>query len=592
LNRRSTSHSSTFARAISASTFVLLTGCGGNDLGGAFNDAPVATAPQIEHGTQGIVSSAHPLATQAGRQMLEIGGNAADAAVATAFTLAVVESSMSGIGGRAQILLRTPEGDYHGIDAQTELSAAYSAPWLLLAFSGMEIVGTPGFVAGMVDLQQTWGALPLATVLEPAIAHARNGYRLLPGAVARQTRAESDFREDPTLAAIYLQDGNVRKAGELFQQLDLADTLTAIAAGGHDAFYQGEIAGTINEDMALRGGPVRAADLAGYQAKAARLVQTTYRGYQITSLAGPANGTAIIAALNILAPIDVANLSEAGWLDLMGQTLKLVMQATVFDDPDDNNYQDTISARRADEFRQQLRLPEARGSKAASQSDKHRVQQLAMRASEVDWAGLSNGAHSHHTSHHVAADANGMMVSITQTLGPNMGAKVMTPGLGFLWAQTGGMPRWLSDAGPGDRPRTNIAPTLISKDGKPLMALGAAGGLMIPPAVLQVLSRVLDQGMDLADAIAAPRIAPKMRIIPPGYVDDALLLETTPINGWSSDRVLELAALGLEVEERPRYASFGRVHALMFDAASLVWTGVADPDWEGSAAAAGFEVAE
>ena len=114
---------------------------------------------------------------------------------------------------------------------------------------------------------------------------------------------------------------------------------------------------------------------------------------------------------------------------------------------------------------------------------------------------------------------------------------------------------------------------------------------MIPPAVLQVLSRVLDQGMSLPDAIAAPRVAPKMRIFPPGYVDDALLLETTPINGGSKETALALAALGLEVEERPRYASFGRVHALMFDTGSLVWTGVADPDWEGSAAAPCIETA-
>ncbi len=171
-----------------------------------------------------------------------------------------------------------------------------------------------------------------------------------------------------------------------------------------------------------------------------------------------------------------------------------------------------------------------------------------------------------------AADADGMYVSLTQTLGPNMGSSVVTPGLGFLYAATLG--GYLGRVEPGERARSSICPLMVLKDGVPVLALGAAGGGRIPPGVVQVISRIVDDGMDLADALAAPRV----------YMSGSTLeVETTPGSGWTSTDVAQMKALGLAVRETPRVGAFSRVHAVQYDAATKTWIGGADPDWEGSA---------
>lgn len=554
------------------------------DLGAGDVRAPIATAPQVAVGS-GMVSSAHPLATRAGQQMLEQGGNAADAAVAAGFALAVVENSMNGLGGRAQILLRTADGSVEGIDAQTELTDLYRQPWIMLEFSGVDVVGVPGLVAGLVELHDRHGRLSLGAVMEPAIDYAKDGVDLLPGEASRHLRGEDAIRKDPVLAAVFLKDDAIRGPGDRFEQPDLAATLKLIADGGHDAFYTGEIALRIDADMVARDGPLRARHLAAYQAREATLVSTSYRGYEVVGITAPGNGTAVIAALNVLGGLPMSALSESQWAQTISETMSMVMEATVFDDPNDEDHARTISGQRADEFRAQLTIGRRDLARAASsRTYRHDLQVAEMRMVDVDWSGASRGADSHHTTHHTSIDAEGMVVSITQTLGPNLGAKVMTDGLGFLYAQTGGIPRWLASQGAGDRPRTNIAPTIVLKDGEPVMALGAAGGLMIPPAIVQVISRVIDQGMALEDAIAAPRIAPKFSRIPPGYLREEADVETTPHNGWSEEDLAAMRELGMALEGRRQYAMFGRVNAVGLDEKSGRWKGVADPDWEGSAA--------
>jgi gamma-glutamyltranspeptidase/glutathione hydrolase len=170
------------------------------------------------------------------------------------------------------------------------------------------------------------------------------------------------------------------------------------------------------------------------------------------------------------------------------------------------------------------------------------------------------------------ADGDGMFVALTQTLGPNMGSSVVTPGLGFLYAATLG--GYLGHVEPGERARSSISPMMVLEDGVPVMALGAAGGGRIPPGVVQVISRVIDDGMSLEDALAAPRV----------YMSgNTLEAETTPDSGWTPAQVQEMRALGLTVRENPGTGSFSRVHAVRFDAATHTFIGGADPDWEGSA---------
>ena len=192
---------------------------------------------------------------------------------------------------------------------------------------------------------------------------------------------------------------------------------------------------------------------------------------------------------------------------------------------------------------------------------------------------------SHHTTHFVTADCNGMSVSITQTLGPVFGSKVITPGLGFVYATTMGSYLNAADVRPGSRPRTTISPTFVTRNGKLEFVLGAAGGLRIASGIVQTISRYIDHGMSLQDAVAAPRIHPnRLTDEQTGFrsaTPMAFHAETTPATGWAQQDVDNWRAAGFEVQENEKVGAFARVHAAGRE--SGLWYGVADSDWEGIA---------
>ncbi|MBT8487978.1 MAG: gamma-glutamyltransferase [Gemmatimonadetes bacterium] len=170
---------------------------------------------------QGMVSAAHPLATEAGVRMLEVGGNAADAAVAAGFAIAVVEPTMNSVGGRNQILVRTSAGEFRGIDGTTQAPWDYDPETAVQASHGYAVIGIPGAAAGLLKLHAEHGSLPLSTVMAPAIEYAENGFRLLPGDAARQAAGASDALGFPgTAAAYYKSDGSPYRAGEILRQPD------------------------------------------------------------------------------------------------------------------------------------------------------------------------------------------------------------------------------------------------------------------------------------------------------------------------------------------------------------------------------------
>ena len=176
-----------------------------------------------------------------------------------------------------------------------------------------------------------------------------------------------------------------------------------------------------------------------------------------------------------------------------------------------------------------------------------------------------------HTTHLSVADDSGLMVAITQSMGPNMGSKVVSPDLGFLYAVTLG--RYLGVYLPGQRAASHISPMLVSKDGEPFMALGAAGGSRIPTAIVSVLSRVIDQNMSLGNALKAARV----------YHDgEQLLIEAHEGSGWKSTYTTSIEKAGFPIKVLDTKARFGRVHAVQYDAQRKTWIGGADPDWEGA----------
>jgi len=529
--------------------------------------------------TGAMVATAHPLATNAARDVLNRGGNAADAAVAAGFTLAVVEPSMSHLGGRIQILVRSPDGHYQGYNGMTEVPAGYEPPEEPVG-QGYGTIATPGVVAGLARLHSEHGSLPWAALLQGSERLAREGYVLLPGAAARHESGFDRFKDNPGFQKVFIEDdGTAYDAGDVVKQPTLAGTITRLAQTGARDFYHGEIAQQIAADMAANGGYVTAEDLATYKVLDGRYITTNYRGYGIHSLAAPAGGGLVVKALNILENFDMASLTEAQWAAVMNQALALTINSMA-DDRAELDLDRVADKAWAAKQAASIKVPAA--TSAASSTMKERLI-----ASSTDWSGVRWGEDSHHTTHFTIMDCEGGIVGITQTVGPLFGSRVITPELGFVYAATMGSYLSAADQKPGSRPRTTIAPTVVTRDGEVVLALGAAGGMRILSAIVQTISRYLDQGHDPVTAVALPRVHPVQgrteegeRITYGGKIN----LEMTPERGWPIAVEDTLKAAGFEIEPVERYAAFGRVHLVA--RTGDTWQGVADQDWEGTAAGA------
>lgn len=532
---------------------------------------------QVDRAAGGMVSAAHPLATAAGVRILEMGGNAADAALAAGFAISVVEPSMNSIGGRNQILVRTGDGEVFGVDGTTQAPLTYDPETAPQASYGYPTVGIPGALAGLFALYDAMGTLPLDAIMAPAIEYAEEGYHMLPGAARRHEMAAEQLAEFEGSRVHFLKaDGTPYQAGELFVQPDLAATLRAIRDGGREVFYQGEIAARMAEDIQANGGAVTMESLAQYEAVPPIVVHGRYRGYDLTGSYVPAAGATTIQILQVLDHFDLASMDEFQWAAVVSQAMRFGFQGSYRDAAagDAEAALAITSPEAAAEIAARIVVPEPAAMPAAASRGREVPVLAAADPASAQGVGLDDWiARQHHTTHLSTADESGMMVALTQTIGPNMGSKVATPGLGFLYAATLG--GYLGDLEPGERARSAISPILVSRDGEPFLVLGAAGGGRIPPAVLQTIIRVIDQGMSLEDALAAPRLYARDE----GEVD----LEMTPGIAWSQDVVDGLESMGLEVSLQERAGAFGRVHAIMWDAEAGVWIGGADPDWEGSA---------
>ena len=535
---------------------------------------------KVLNGGQGMAVAAHPEAAKAASKVLMAGGNAADAAVAAGFAISVVEPTMNSIGGRSQILVRRANGDYFAINGMTEIPASYSRPEEPVA-NGYGVIATPGVVAALARVHKEHGSLPWSDLVQPAIELAENGFEMLPGGAYRHERGLDDVKDNPGFQVNILSNGVTAPAGEVFQQPNLAATLKKIAAEGAESFYTGEISSQIASDMEANGGYVTAEDLANYKALDGRYISTSYRGYEIHTIAAPAGGGLVVKALNVLENFALDSMSELEWAAVVNQALAIAVR-TMNEDYEEADLKLVVSKHWAKQAAIEVTVPSL---PEAGQAFSAVEEPLSL--ASVDWTGDSWGKESHHTTHFVTADCAGMAVSITQTIGPLFGSKVITPELGFPYAST--MGSYLSTAAqsPGSRPRTTIAPTIVTKDGEVVMVLGAAGGLRILSGIVQTISRYADQGMSLSDAVAAPRVHPTTSSDPETRQISVNLMgfhaEQTAENGWSETDVERWQAAGFDVKPNIRTAAFARVQALGRDNGQ--WQGAADLDWEGAAVA-------
>ena len=539
--------------------------------------------PQFATSTNGMVAAAQPLATQAGLEILEAGGNAADAALATAFVISVVEPTMNSIGGRNLVLVRKKDGSFQGYNGMTEVPLSYIPPETPVR-DGHKTIATPGVVASLMRLYKEHGSLPLPQIMEASIRHAMEGFEILLGEAARHKIAHKAMLGNAGFRGQMLkQDSLLYEVGEVLRQPALAQTLERIANTEGKDFYEGETAQKIVADMEANGGYVTLEDLQKYEAPDMRYVTTNYRGYQIHTMPAPSGGGLLVKTLNILEYFDLSSVNDAQWAAIVNQALAISVNTmeTHYKEEDLDLVQ---SKEWAKEQAASVIVPKIETNKAAYNFN---LDDTTLLVDNTDWSGNTWGEDSHHTTHSVTADCQGMVVSITQTVGPLFGSKVITPDLGFVYASTMGTYLSNSDQAPGSRPRTTIAPTVVTKDGETVMVLGAAGGLRILSGIAQTISRHIDRGLDIKAAVAAPRIHPEMIIDEETkkrkFVGTKFSAEFTPNNGWKANDSISWKEANFDVKSITRYGAFARVHAVFYDAKTNTWTGVADPDWEGTA---------
>ena len=538
-------------------TMLLIAGC--TKLAHQTGDIYQPPQQKVVRSRNGVVTTAHPLATTAGVKMLAAGGNAMDAAVAAAFTLSVVEPSMGGIGGRAQILIYTPAGGVHGIDATTQAPPFYKFKDTLAVEYGYETIAVPGVVKGLTDGLSEFGSLPLAQVMTPAISYANNGFTLLPGEAFRQESVNKILKEFAGTWQYYLNaDSAAKKAGDWIIQSDLAKVLKAISEKGPDVFYRGWIAQAMVRDVRQNGGFLTLESLENYRAEKSHIVTGSYRGYGIKALWLPAYGAITIEALQILEQLPVNFNEDREWARAVYHAVK----AAYLDKKEQKTLDDAVRFTSTSWAKiRALETPLMNGSESngSNTGSKDSIPEI-----EKDLNG--------HTSHLTVVDKNGMIVSLTQTIGPTMGSKVATPGLGFLYAQT--MGGYLGEVEPNLRVPSHISPVIVFKDDKPLLALGAAGGSRIPSSIVNVISKIIDYEMPLSEALYAPRVHP---------LEEGINLEVVDGTSWNEDDSTFFSQLGYTVEMRRLPGQFGRIHAVMLDTLTGEWIGCADPDWEGTA---------
>ena len=464
----------------------------------------------------GMVATVHPLATQAGIDAFDRGGNAIDAAVAAALTLGVVDTHNSGIGGGCFALVRLADGTILALDGREMAPAKATRDMFIrdgkadpaLSQIGALAIGVPGSLAVYDQLVNQAGSLTLPDLITPAADIADNGFIIDETFASRLAGVADKIALFPESAALLLDEkGSPLPTGHLHKQPDLAKTYRAIARHGIDYYYKGPFAHAVHAWMTDNAGLVTADDFANYYVAEREPVVSQYRGYRVIGFSPPSSGGVHVAQiLNILAHFDLSTMDDATRTHVIAEAMKRAFadRAHWLGDPD---FADVPRGLADADYAKQL----------AEQID-------ITKATPVDSHGTPPGATDNlfgkHTTHIAAADSEGNWVAITATVNTSYGSKVLIPGTGVFmnnqmddFSAQPGTPNYFGLLGaeansvqPGKRPLSSMSPTIVLKDGQPVLTLGAAGGPTIITQVVQGIINYIDLGMPLPDAIGAPRI--------------------------------------------------------------------------------------
>ena len=527
-------------------------------------------------GEKAVVSSGKYEASKAGLEIIEAGGNAVDAAVATGFALCVVEPNATGIAGGGVMLIRNEKGELAYIDfRETAPAAANKYMWTLDSKGkviggknkdGGKSVAIPGQVAGLIYAFEKYGSgnVSLEEVMTPAINLAQNGFYVTPTLLKDMLSVEEMMEKYPKLKSLILnEEGSFYEVGDLYKNKDLANTLKIIAKEGKYGFYTGEIAQSIVESAKNYGGIITLDDLSNYEVEELEPIQGTYRGKTIISSPLPSSGgTHVIESLNILENFNISNydLYSSERLHLFSEIFKMVYKdrAKYMGDP---KYVD---------------VPEhglISKAYAKSLADKIDMNLSKEYNDEDPWI------YEHEdTTHYSVADKDGNMVAVTQTINWTFGSGVVVDDYGFVlnneisdFSTDVDSPNCVEG---GKKPLSSMSPTIVlNEDNTPLMILGSPGGARIIPTVTQVISNVIDYNMNIQDAIDAYRMYDntKNKIIYEG--------------GLTNNTLIKLTSMGHEVEkyEEGYNKHFGGVQGIEYKDNKII--GGADSRRDGKALA-------
>jgi len=542
-----------------------------------------ATVLKEVRAQNGMVAAASPIAAQVGVDILKAGGNAVDAAVATAFAIGIVEPNATGIGGEGMMVIYLAKEDKAiAIDYRSTAPklAAEKFAKSRMPSTGWQSVATPGVVAGLSEALEKYGTMSLEQVLAPSIKLAEEGFPLSETVAQVVEDNYEKILADPGLSRVFLDNQLPPAPGFIVKNPELAETLRKIAAGGPDVFYRGEVADAIDKAMRENGGLLTKEDLAAYKPVTRWPARGNYRGYDLISAPPPVGGATVIEAMNILENFDLASMpyTSVQSIHVISEALKRAfMDNRVYvGDPDFSfvPLQEMLSkdyARlRASEIRMDRMTP-AKEIKPGEFEEAAEI--LAPTGTEGKYESPS-------TTHISVADKDGNMVALTQTISSFFGAGVMVPGTGIIlnnevynFSTDPTSPNCIA---PGKRMRTTISPTIVLKDGKPLLTIGTPGAGRIISTMTTLLVNIIDHNMSLQEAIEAPRF----------YVRDGS--DSFECESRVPAEVLEgLKSLGYPIDDSSIKADydlyFGGAQGVMIDYTTGEFVGAADPRRDGAA---------
>jgi gamma-glutamyltranspeptidase/glutathione hydrolase len=543
------------------------------------NGTLVATRSEVL-ATNGMAATSHPLASQIALDILKRGGTAADAAIAANAAIGLMEPTGNGIGGDLfAIVWDAKSRKLHGLNASGRSPKSLTLAKLRAELKKLGVeqipkhgplpVTVPGAVDGWFELHAKFGKLPMKDILAPAIGYARDGFPVTEIIAEGWARNAAVLQKWPGFAATYMPNGRAPGKGEIFRNPALAATLTTIATGGREAFYQGDIPRRIEGYMRAQGGYLTAADFAAHRSEWVEPVSTNYRGYDVWELPPNTQGVAALQMLNILEAYDLKSMGfgSPDYLHYFTEAKKLAFEdrARYYADPEFAKVplktllsKEFAAKRRALISKDRAAREFPAGDAALDQSD---------------------------TIYLTVADAAGNMVSLIQSNYRGMGSGMTPDNLGFVLHDRGELFA-LKDGhanvyAPGKRPFHTIIPAFVTKDGKPWMSFGLMGGGMQPQGHVQIIVNLIDFGMNLQEAGDAPRARHDGSSEPTGEVmrdGGILVLE----NGFAPETVRALQARGHQVKVG-NDGDFGGYQAIRRDTETGVYFGASESRKDGAA---------